>query len=114
MSSFWEKVDEELSFRGIPRKELANKAGFPDSYISKGIARKSVPSADLALRIAHSLNVTLEYLLDMETAADGCSLPEKEKTLFHKYSPLINFLESSSEHDREVMEQLMNLLFSVR
>ena len=61
--SFWENVDEELKFRGMERKELGAKAGFPESYISKGIARKSSPSADLALKIATVLNVSVEFLI---------------------------------------------------
>ena len=47
--TFWENVDSELKFRGMERKELGQKAGFPESYISKGIARKSCPSADLVI-----------------------------------------------------------------
>jgi hypothetical protein len=47
--SFWENVDQELKFKGIERKQLGNQAGFPESYISKGIARQSSPSADLAV-----------------------------------------------------------------
>ena len=61
--TFWENVDSELKFRGMERKELGQKAGFPESYISKGIARKSCPSADLALNIADALNVSIEKLV---------------------------------------------------
>ena len=61
--TFWENVDSELKFRGMERKELGQKAGFPESYISKGIARKSCPSADLALKIADALNVSIEKLV---------------------------------------------------
>ena len=61
--TFWENVDSELKFRGMERKELGQRAGFPESYISKGIARKSCPSADLALKIADALNVSIEKLV---------------------------------------------------
>ena len=61
--TFWENVDSELNFIGMERKELGQKAGFPESYISKGIARKSCPSADLALKIADALNVPVEKLI---------------------------------------------------
>ena len=61
--TFWENVDTELKFIGMERKELGQKAGFPESYISKGIARKSCPSADLALKIADALNVSIEKLV---------------------------------------------------
>ena len=62
---FWQNVDDELKYLGMSRKELAQKADFPDSYIPKGIKRNSVPAADLAVKIAHALNTSLESLLDM-------------------------------------------------
>ena len=62
--NFWENVDDELKFRGMERKELGSLAGFPESYISKGIARQSCPSADLAIKIAHVLKVPVESLVN--------------------------------------------------
>ena len=70
--TFWENVDEELKFRGIERKELGNLAEFPESYISKGIARKSCPSADLAIRIAKALNVSVEFLVTGKEPENDC------------------------------------------
>ena len=107
MSNFWEKVDEELNFRGMPRKELARIADFPDSYISKGIARKSVPSADLALKISHALNVPLEYLLGMNQGGNEKVCSEDAHRLLHKYGKLISFLESIDEHDMNVLKQFL-------
>ena len=65
--SFWKNVDQELIYKGKTRKELASEVNFPDSYISKGIARNSIPSADLALKISHALNVSLRYLCHRST-----------------------------------------------
>lgn len=91
--SFWENVDEELKFRGMERKELGTKAGFPESYISKGIARKSSPSADLALRIAKVLNVSIEFLITgkepQKNSVDGRLSPDTKRliTKLNKLSP---------------------------
>ena len=83
--SFWENVDEELKFRGMERKELGAKAGFPESYISKGIARKSAPSTDLALKIAKALNVSVEFLITgkepQKNSADGRLSPETKRLI---------------------------------
>ena len=38
--NFWENVDSQLRFIGMERKELGKIAGFPESYISKGIFKK--------------------------------------------------------------------------
>ena len=42
---FWQKVDDELSYLGKTRKELASEANFDVSYISKGIERNGIPIA---------------------------------------------------------------------
>lgn len=90
--TFWENVDSELNFIGMERKELGQKAGFPESYISKGIARQSCPSADLALKIADALNVPVEKLvtgIDRKASAKDNISPEIKAmiTKMNKFSP---------------------------
>ncbi len=72
--NFWKKVDEELSYLGKTRKELANAIGFDVTNISFGIKRNSVPAADTALKVARFLGVSLDYLLDMNESKDQSSL----------------------------------------
>ena len=97
---FWQNVDEELKFSGMSRKELAAKANFPDSYIPKGIKRNSIPSADLAVRIAHVLKTSLESLLDMTDATETDTNKNKDFLIQWKklsqvqQSKLIEFLET--------------------
>lgn len=97
---FWQNVDEELKFSGMTRKELAAKANFPDSYIPKGIKRNSIPSADLAVRIAHVLKTSLESLLDMSEPTEKDSNKNKDFLIQWKklsqtqQSKLIEFLET--------------------
>ena len=95
--NFWENVDEELKFRGMERKELARRADFPDSYISKGIARQSCPTAELATRIANVLEVSVESLV--KGKQPNASLKSQEETkrlvnLYHKYRTIIETLEA--------------------
>ena len=90
--TFWENVDSELNFIGMERKELGQKAGFPESYISKGIARKSCPSAELALKIADALNVSIEKLVtgtDRKTSSKDSISPDLRAmiTKMNKFSP---------------------------
>ncbi len=101
---FWEHVDEELKFLGMSRKELALQADFPDSYISKGIKRNSIPAADLALRIAHALNIPLETLLEMPrpkksqpTESDRIFLRQWSKLSKNQQEKMLAFLEAMSE-----------------
>ena len=90
--TFWENVDSELNFIGMERKELGQKAGFPESYISKGIARKSCPSAELALKIADALNVSIEKLVtgtDRKASSKDSISPDIRAmiTKMNKFSP---------------------------
>ena len=106
--SFWKNVDKELEYTGKTRKELAAEVNFPDSYISKGISRNSIPSADLALKIAHALNVPLEILLDIKTSKSP-SQKETEQNqlrLYRKYHNLIEKCENLDSDKIQLMEQL--------
>ena len=55
---------DELDFQGLTVKELAAKTGIIkgslDNYLG---ARASIPPADVAVKIAQALNVSVEYLV---------------------------------------------------
>ena len=109
--NFWEKVDMICEYKDIPRKELAYKADFALSCISNGIARNSMPFADVALRIAKVLGVSVEYLLEkssLDIKNYGANtnpelsestvtemFSEKEK-LFYKYESILHDLDKIS------------------
>jgi len=61
--AFWQNVESEREYKNISRKELASEANFAVSGISLGLAHNSIPSADVAVRIAKVLNVSVEYLV---------------------------------------------------
>ena len=104
---FWKNVDKELEYTGKTRKELASEVNFPDSYISKGIARNSIPSADLALKIAHALKVPLENLLDIQIENPTAKQTEqKQLRLYRKYHDLIEKCEKLDSDKIQLMEQL--------
>lgn len=95
--NFWENVVEELKYKGMERKELGQRADFPESYIAKGIARQSSPSVELATRIAEVLEVSVESLV--KGKQPNASLKSQEETkrlvnLYHKYRTIIETLEA--------------------
>ena len=109
--NFWKKVDDELVYKGMSRKELAIKADFDASYIPKGIARNSVPAADLALRIAHALHVTPEYLLDMDGSSSIEAIGnETNIQLLKKYQPLLTEFEKLEDVPRKKLFEFLNAL----
>ena len=105
--SFWKNVDQELIYKGKTRKELASEVNFPDSYISKGIARNSIPSADLALKISHALNVSLETLLDIETPNPSEQTEQNQLHLYRKYHGLIEKMEEFSQEKQNIVNNLV-------
>ena len=64
MKSFRENLRDELDFQGITVKELSAKTGIIKGSIDNYLwARESIPPADVAVKIAEALNVTVEYLV---------------------------------------------------
>ena len=77
--NFWETVDWEREYKNLSRKELAYKAGFSLNCISTGIARGSIPAADVAYRIAKVLGVSVEYLLLGEKSQNQQKISDSNK-----------------------------------
>lgn len=111
---FWQKVDDELSYLGKTRKELALEANFDVSYISKGIERNGIPIADTALRIAKALNVSLEYLLDMEKSEvvqnKVDNIQKKDIGTYKKYKKTLEQLESINQKERKAILSLIETI----
>lgn len=99
--NFWKKVDEELSFLGKSRKELANAMGFDAAIISFGIKRNSVPAADTALKVARFLGVSIDYLLDMNDESS-------QKSLNPQISEIENKLRRFSQNDLNAILTVVN------
>ena len=67
MVTFADRLKEEIEYLGLTRKELAYKADVKkralDMYLG---SQNSMPPADVAVRLAKALNVTVEYLVTGE------------------------------------------------
>lgn len=67
MSSFRDRLKDEISYQDIRLKELAAKANVPLKSLQAYIGyREVMPAADVAVRLAQSLGVTVEYLVTGE------------------------------------------------
>jgi len=68
---FRENLKAELTYSGVLVKELADQAGLKkhtiDTYLS---VRGRMPAADVAVRIARVLGVSVEYLITGEETAE--------------------------------------------
>lgn len=105
MSNFWERVDEELEYKGMNRKALATEVGFNLANIGKGIQLGSSPSADTAVKIAKVLNVSVEYLVT------GQSQTLKNEDIdikkYKEYSDLIAKLDTLGENQKQLVKTII-------
>jgi transcriptional regulator with XRE-family HTH domain len=61
---FKENLRDEISYQGLMIKEVAGKAGLTPGTMSNYLKENSsIPSADIAVKIAKALNVAVEYLV---------------------------------------------------
>jgi transcriptional regulator with XRE-family HTH domain len=95
--SFAENLRSELDYQDLILKQLVAKTGISANTLSHYLSgRKSMPPADVAVRIARALKVTVEYLVDgTESSHDPViNLPLRQ---------LGQSLEKLSEADRKVV-----------
>ena len=80
-SIFKQTLRSEMIFQDIRVKELSNRTGISprtlEGYLS---ARGSIPPADVAVKIANALNVSVEYLVTGENENDYL----RELNILHK------------------------------
>ena len=113
---FWSRVLDLLERKDIPRKEFAHEVGISYSSIHNGIERNSIPSADVALKIAYVLDVSLEYLV-LGTQNEKSNfysenkiyLKNRENILYRKNQNLIEAIESLPENlQNSIREMIIN------
>jgi len=103
--AFKENLKLELSYKNILVKELAAKTGISkntlDNYLN---VRGYMPSAEAAVKIAHALDVTVEYLVTGEEISRGRSSYGSE------INELIVDFKQLNEDNREMIKDIINLL----
>lgn len=91
---FRANLRSELDFQGLTVKELSQKTGIAkktlDCYLG---ARASMPPADIAVKIANALGVTVEYLIN------GQENKKQDKLLDQNIRSIIQTLPELSEKD---------------
>jgi transcriptional regulator with XRE-family HTH domain len=113
--NFRKILRDELDYQGLTVKELAAKSsvakGAIDSYLGK---QASMPPADVAVRIAAALGVTVEYLVNgpdgnRETPVPSFSSPKK-RLMVHVFDELapedqkfvLDFVKMLKKHREEL------------
>ncbi len=91
---FRTRLRDQIDYLGLRDKEVAAKAGITkraiDTYVG---ARNCMPSADVAVRLAKVLGVSVEWLVTGET---DVPTDDDLKTLIHNFSHL-------TPHDKKTL-----------
>ena len=106
-SNFKENLRAELDYAELTVKELSAKTGIAkgtlDCYLG---TRASMPPADIAIKIANALGVTVEYLVTGQKS-------QKTHMLFeHNIRSIINILLELNKKDIETILGLSKVLKS--
>ena len=104
-TDFKTNLRAELDYLDLTVKELSVKTdiakGTLDCYLG---ARASMPPADIAVRIANALGVTVEYLVN------GQEIRKQEKVLSYNVRSILQILVELNERDVETILGLSKLL----
>jgi len=104
-ADFKTNLRAELDYLGLTVKELSKKTGIPkgtlDCYLG---VRTSIPPADIAVKIAAALGVTVEYLVT------GRNLKKPDILLDHNIRSLMKILPELNGKDIETILGLSKIL----
>lgn len=100
--SFKTRLKEEMDFLGIQHKELAAKAKItPRALLTYVAAKPSMPPADVAVRIARALGVSVECLIDEDNEEN--KITARERHLLSEFKKL-------SEKEKNAVEKMISAL----
>lgn len=108
---FRDRLRDQIDFLGLKDKEVAARAGITKRAIDMYVgARACMPAADVAVRLAKVLGVSVEYLVagakpvrTNEPLPDQRPPDERSRRLLRRYAEL-------SERDQEVLLSLADRL----
>ena len=104
---FKENLKDEISYQGLMIKEVEAKAGLSTGTMSNYLKENSsIPSADIAVKIAKALNVSVEYLVQgQKSTNDTNSNPYNAQV--RKIADKINLFNESEKY---IVESLVNAI----
>ena len=101
------RLKEEIEFADLRYKELAEKSGVAERALYNYVATKkpSMPPADVAVKIANALGVSVEYLVTGKIP--GTPMPSIDLNKFYKYAQLLDKIDSLSERQRNLLQAII-------
>ena len=81
LSSFKDRLIEEIEYHGISKTDFAEKVGISLGTLNMYLYRNSIPSADIAVKLAKVLNTTVEYLVTGQSNLQSNSTDWKKQEI---------------------------------
>ena len=107
---FRTRLREQIEYIGLLDKEVAERAGITkhamDTYVG---SRACMPAADIAVRLAKVLGVSVEWLVDGKQARP--SDPNTQNDIDPDTHSLIRYFSSLSPHDKKVLLTLAKTMY---
>ena len=111
---FYQKIEQEIGKRKINLNQLAKGAGIPQSGTSRW-KKGTMPSCEALIKICQYLNVSADYLLDLDETPPPPALTDEEKDLldhFRQCDPgtqkSIHMLANTGATENQTKETLLN------
>jgi transcriptional regulator with XRE-family HTH domain len=103
MSSFSDRLRSEIDYIGLNQKEFAAKAGIKkralDGYL--GI-QQSIPPADVAVKMAAALGISVEYLITGEECHNSIDISK-----YVKFRPILDDLSALPDEALALIEAMI-------
>lgn len=108
---FRSRLREQIDYLGMMDKEVAALAGISkhtlDSYVG---ARSSMPSADVAVRLAEVLGVSVEYLVSGKSPVTENEVIKNSLESNSEIYTLMNIYKKLSIRDKKILLTLAKSL----
>ena len=105
--TFRERLREQIEFCGLLDKEVAAQAGISKRSMDRYVGSEScIPSAEVAVKLAKVLGVSVEYLVTGEINKDTEANPKLgviNQATEIKARKLLNLFANLSERDQELL-----------
>lgn len=86
MNDFVDRIDFLLKQKKLSRVNLNADCGLPKNLIAQWKQRGTIPSADIAVKIANYLNTSVEYLVTGSEPGIKTKIPEDLQEIINKYA----------------------------
>lgn len=102
-SVFKQTLRAEMDFQDIKVKDLANKIGISPRTLEGYLgSRASMSPADIAVKIANALNVTVEYLVTGKNT--------KTQKTSNEFTSLKNSIENLPANNKLLLKDILDLM----